>query len=121
MHESIRKDNMKLVIRYNQETNSRKLELFDLDKDISETTNIASQEKNIRRTLMRRLREMGPCPKKDNEENFDLEDVAGKSENCAFFQEDTRRCKLFIAGEMNCPSICPSRHARMCDATFGKK
>jgi len=119
VEESIRKDNMKLVIRYNQKTNRRKLELFDLDNDISETTNIASQEKKLRRTLVRRLRKMGPCPKKDNEESFVLEEAAGKHENCAFFQEDTRRCEWFIAGEMNCPSICPSRHAHICDATFG--
>jgi len=119
--ESIRKDNMKLVIRYNKQTNRRKIELFDLDNDISETTNIAKQEKVLRKTLIRRLRAMGPCPKKDNKESFVLEEAAFKAQTCKFFKDDTRRCEWYIAGEVNCPSICPSRHAKICDETFGKK
>jgi arylsulfatase A-like enzyme len=112
--ESIQSDNLKLVVHYDYETNTRKSELYDLDKDIGETNNIASQNVKMRKKLLRRLRKIGPCPKKDVNKSFNLAEAAGQRVTCQYFRDDISRCNLFFVGEINCPTICQSRFPALC-------
>jgi len=107
--ESIRKNNLKLV----RDRESGDLFLYDLDTDLSETTNLVHRN-SYRVTvseMMNRLKEIGPCY--DSENTFHVVGNGGvkQQRTCAWFREQPNRCNMHSEGAIECRSTCPGRNA----------
>eukprot|EP00979_Chaetoceros_neogracilis_P015770 scaffold6515_cov193-Chaetoceros_neogracile.AAC.1 len=48
----------------------------------------------MRKKLLRRLRKIGPCPRKDVNKSFNLAEAAGQRVTCQYFRDDISRCNL---------------------------
>ena len=112
--ESLRYKNLK-VVKHNE---PRKfIELFDLEKDLGETKNIA-EDKIHEATLndmLNELKRLGPCPE-GNLEPFYLSrgQSKGRRTMCNWFRKKKRRCNHHIEGELHCNPTC-GRFRYMCD------
>ena len=107
--QSLRYGDLKLIQHYSP---IRYTQLFDLRKDLSETTNI-KQNPVYRTTLnemISELRRIGPCPD-DEEGSFTLTKGNGSTitVNCGWFESKRKRCK-YPEGELKCSSVC-GRHS----------
>eukprot|EP00557_Chaetoceros_sp_GSL56_P011863 CAMPEP_0176485582 /NCGR_PEP_ID=MMETSP0200_2-20121128/5114_1 /TAXON_ID=947934 /ORGANISM="Chaetoceros sp., Strain GSL56" /LENGTH=595 /DNA_ID=CAMNT_0017882231 /DNA_START=88 /DNA_END=1875 /DNA_ORIENTATION=+ len=112
--EALREDNLKIVRNHNGATNEKTLEIYDLDNDISETNNLRdSIDRQTMERLVKKMREIGPCPTFDKETPFQLEKSSDEIVGCDFFREDTNRCHLYNVGELNCPTVC-GRYEEFC-------
>ena len=111
--EAIRSENLKLI--HNLRTST--FELFDLDNDLSETTNLIQDGRYAKKVqeMYTRLIENGPCPK-DKEGSFTLKST-GQSVNCDWFRSSTSRCGEHIEGRLNCNSVCANSQNRHLCAT----
>lgn len=113
-HESIRRGNLKLIRHHDTSTGKKVVELYDLTRDISETNNIRRNvDKDSFKKLKRKLRKIGPCPRRDRKRKFKLS-VTRKRVNCNFFKDDPTQCNIHNEGEIFCPSVC-SRFPSFCN------
>lgn len=106
--QSIRKGNLKIILHHDMSAIDKQQveEVYDLEKDISETNNLReSMDQNNFNEVLEKLREIGPCPKRDRTNNFNLS-VTGESVNCSYFKDVPNRCDLHNEGEIFCPSFC---------------
>ncbi len=95
---SIRRDNMKLVHHY--ETNQ--MDLYDLDKDIGETTNLLNDEskekvnERVAMDMFKQLKRFGPCY--DNRSKFLVTLKNGKKlqRKCWWFRQKPNRCYKYL-------------------------
>ena len=96
---------MKLV----HDRTTSNFELYDLDKDISETNNLNKNNDEKYLSTIRRmygqLMEIGPCPLKRNGK-FSISKKEGKLKKCNWFKRKPERCNMFIEGRLYCSSIC---------------
>ena len=105
--ESLRKGNLKLIRNFEPTPEEPHIQLFDLEKDLSETTNIANlpEYKKVVNQMKRKLKKLGPCPN-DIKKEFKLSKMRGKVVTCQWFQENVERCNWHHEGELKCNSIC---------------
>jgi hypothetical protein len=101
--ESIRYGSFKLI----RTRASGTLELYDLETDISETTNLINNEayKSQVNDMLSLLGKITPC--EDSIENFDVR-INGQKEttNCQWFANDKQRCKVYLEGQYECRLSC---------------
>ena len=111
---SLRKGNLKLIQKFN---NPDPIELYDLDKDLSETTNIAAlpEYQKVIKQMMWKLNKLGPCPN-DTKGKFKLwsDKIKRKYVTCEWFSKKLARCDRHPVGEIHCNSIC-GRHYKYLD------
>jgi arylsulfatase A len=102
--ESIRKNNYKLVKVFGKHASS----LYDLDNDISETTDIKANHTELVKEMSAKLRGIGPCV--DYRRKFRIKFPNGKKvrKGCAWFQRKKFRCQKFQVGQWNCRRTCGS-------------
>ncbi len=110
--ESIRKQNLKLI--RNRHSGTKRL--FDLENDISETTNLIRQAQysNDIKDMIEKLEEISPCY--DTQGKFDIIKNDGKSEqvNCNWFAKQKGRCYQYLEGPINCRLSCAGYSQRAC-------
>jgi arylsulfatase A-like enzyme len=110
--ESIRMDNLKLI----RDRRNGNLELYDLDRDISETTNLffnGTSEALVSKMLAQ-LKDISPCY--DNHGTFKItkEDDAEVKVNCTWFQMPSKHCDLYAEGRKECRMTCAGRSKPIC-------
>jgi len=114
LSQSIRKGNLKLVRHISPKA---KTELYDLSEDISESNNMAfnATYKKVRKQMIKKLRLIGPCPKRERKRDFVLGGglLQGKMVNCTWFEVRKEECEQHPEGEFFCPSVC-GRYKKTC-------
>ncbi len=109
--EAIRRKNMKAIRFFDIPTGTVSQELYDLDADPSETKNLSKDPayKQKKRSLLRKLRKLGPCPRQF-EKPFILQNgpEKGAEVTCDFF-DSVLKCQTYIDGELKCPNECSRR------------
>lgn len=114
--ESLRYGSLKAIRHFHP---VQRTELFDLNSDLAEVTNIAEDRSNrqILKKMLKKLEQAGPCPR-DKEGEFVLRsgNDKGRIVTCDWFELDTRRCKYYVDGELFCNSICGRHHQHICSA-----
>ena len=112
--QSIRKGTLKFIRHISPEV---KTELYDLSEDISESNNMAfnATYKKVKKKMIRKLRLIGPCPKRDRKKDFELGggSLQGKMVNCTWFEVMKEECKQYPEGDLFCPSVC-GRYPKTC-------
>mmetsp|Transcript_8380 Transcript_8380/g.10603 ORF Transcript_8380/g.10603 Transcript_8380/m.10603 type:complete len:570 (-) Transcript_8380:138-1847(-) len=102
--ESIRKDNYKLV----RHTGNGTVELYDLDKDISESQNIITDNSALAEEMYTELKSFGPCH--DTAKRFQIKKKNGAIVNtsCKWFKrkKTITRCENFAEGQIHCRLTC---------------
>ena len=103
--ESIRFKNLKAV-RHRLGNGKVKVEVYDLEQDISESTNLKRiiPKKDLRKVL-NKMRILGPCPTRDRKNSFLLE-TTGIKVQCNFFGDNLTNCDVYDEGEVYCPTFC---------------
>lgn len=113
--EAVRRKNMKAIRFFDIATGERYQELYDLDADPSETTNLTKDPtyKKKKRKMLRKLRKLGPCPGQ-RKWPFKLQNgpQVGIEVTCDFF-DDRSKCNKYLDGELLCPDQC-SRRQKQC-------
>lgn len=103
--ESIRVGRLKLI----RDRKDGNLQLYDLDADISESTNLILEKKYEAhiRFMLRKLIEIGPCYENNNSQ-FQIKDVddVESTVNCSWFRFDKKRCDLYPEGRIYCKVSC---------------
>mmetsp|Transcript_24878 Transcript_24878/g.38014 ORF Transcript_24878/g.38014 Transcript_24878/m.38014 type:complete len:571 (+) Transcript_24878:65-1777(+) len=117
--ESLRWGNLKLIRNFRSDAPA-KFELYNLDKDLYETNNIAKRAEYqiLRRNMLIKLKKLGPCPD-DVKGMFSIKSGGDKAPKqkvtCKWFERKSAyRCKNFLEGDTHCRSAC-GRHTDVCD------
>lgn len=113
--ESVRFQNLKVVRQRMANGTVMKVEVFDLEQDISEFTNLKPTfPKKALRKMLQKMQVVGPCPTRDwKDKNPVLLKTTGIKVNCNFFLDNPTNCDAYNEGETACPTAC-SRHERIC-------
>mmetsp|Transcript_20884 Transcript_20884/g.31720 ORF Transcript_20884/g.31720 Transcript_20884/m.31720 type:complete len:614 (-) Transcript_20884:30-1871(-) len=113
--EAVRRKNMKVIRFIDPATGAKYQELYDLDADPSETTDLSKDPryKKKKRKMLRKLRKLGPCPGQ-RKWPFQLQNgpQVGVQVTCDFFDTQSK-CNEYLDGELNCPTQC-SRRQKQC-------
>ncbi len=110
---SIRSGKFKLIHDYE----SNALELYDLNKDIDESNNLANKNKRLKRKARKMLQELkrfGPCYNKSG-----LFPVGDELRKCKWFKAEPKRCYTFVEGIYNCRKTCAQLFDRNSCGTGG--
>jgi len=116
--DAIRFRNMKLIRHHS--TNAAN-ELYDLDSDISEESNLLPNGKFKRmiNKMAKKLNDEGACPKNRKQFKLNRGNKKGVIQTCKFFRRKPKRCKnRHFQGELVCNSVC-GRRKTFCKKTFG--
>ena len=104
-HHAIRFNHIKLIHHPHNNT----FEAYNMTKDIGEKNNIFNSTwvRSKMPLMFEKLKEIGPCPDKDREGGFNINNLMG-SYNCSWFAQNSARCEQHYEGGGFCPSVCTS-------------
>lgn len=111
---ALRSGKYKLVHHFN----TSDFELYDLESDLMETTNLLSQNESHYADMVKemyfKLKADGPCPE-DKRGHFTLSggELSGSEVKCSWFRKkEENRCEHYHEGRLFCPSACASRNTK---------